>query len=300
MATGDQAAERFIVRVPDGRAVEVLTAGPAGGLAFVYHTGTPSGLVAFAPMIEAATAQGLRSVYYSRPGYGNSDPQPGRRVADAAADVAAILDHLGVGQFVTAGSSGGGPHALATAALLPGRCLAAASLAGVAPYPAEGLDWFAGMAPENVAEFGAALDGETALTAFLHAPADALTVVTGDQVAAELGSLASAADRAALTGQFADHLAEAFRAAVSTGIAGWRDDDLAFTTAWGFSLDDVTVPLSIWQGDEDAMVPSGHGEWLAHQLPRARAHLLRGEGHLTLTLHRIADVLAELVGLAGL
>jgi pimeloyl-ACP methyl ester carboxylesterase len=299
MATGDHAAERFIVRVPDGRAVEVLTAGPDSGPAFVFHTGSPHGLVAFAPMIEAAMSLGLRSVYYSRPGYGNSDPQPGRRVADAAADVAAILDHLRVEHFVTAGWSGGGPHALAAAALLPGRCLAAASLAGVAPYPAEGLDWMAGMAQENLAEFGAALQGEAALSSFLNDAAAALSAVTGEQVAEELGGLASAADRAVLTGEFADYLAEAFRAAVSTGIAGWRDDDLAFTTDWGFSLGDITVPLAIWQGDADAMVHFGHGQWLTRQLPRASAHLMPGEGHLTLIAHRITDVLAELVSLAG-
>ena len=293
------ATDRLVVRVADGRSVEVLTAGPQDGLPLVFHSGTPGGLVALAPLIEAAAARNLRSVCYSRPGYGISDPQPGRRVADAASDVADVLNRLGATSFVTAGWSGGGPHALATAALLADRCLAAATIAGVAPYPAQGLDWLAGMAQENVAEFGAAMAGEQPLTAFLDAAADENAKVTAEQVAEVLGGLASEADRAALTGDFAEYMAQSTRSALSGGIAGWRDDDLAFVRDWGFSLDQVRVPLSIWQGDQDAMVPFRHGEWLSRQLPHARVHLLPGEGHLTLVQARIGDILDELVRLAG-
>jgi pimeloyl-ACP methyl ester carboxylesterase len=293
------AADRFLVEVAGGRSVEVLTAGPPDGLPLVFHTGTPAGLVGFAPLIEAAAARNLRTICYSRPGYGRSDPQPGRRVADAAGDVARVLDRIGAADFVTAGWSGGGPHALATAALLGDRCLAAATIAGVAPYPARGLDWLAGMAAENVAEFGAAMDGEQALTASLEAEAGTLADITAEQVAEALSGLASGADRAVLTGEFAQYLAESNRAALSSGIAGWRDDDLAFVRDWGFRPDQVRVPLSIWQGDRDAMVPFRHGEWLAGQLPHARAHLLAGEGHLTLVQTRIDDIFGELVQQAG-
>ena len=296
MTTG---ADRFAVEVADGRSVEVLVAGPQDGLPLVFHTGTPGGLVSFAPLTEAASAQNLRTVGYARPGYGSSDPQPGRRVADAASDVARVLDRLGATTFITAGWSGGGPHALATAALLADRCLAAATIAGVAPYPANGLDWLAGMAEENIAEFGAAMDSEQSLSAFLEKEAEEMTGITAEQVAESLGGLTPPADRAALTGEFAHYLAESTRAALSSGIAGWRDDDLAFVRDWGFSLDQVRVPLSVWQGDQDAMVPFGHGEWLAGQLPHARVHLLPGEGHLTLVQARIGDILGELAQQAG-
>ncbi len=291
--------DRFAVEVAGGRTVEVLTAGPPDGLELVFHTGTPGGLAEFAPLVDAASARNLRTICYARPGYGASGPQPGRRVADAAGDVERVLDRLGATNFVTAGWSGGGPHALATAALLADRCLAAATIAGVAPYPAPGLDWLAGMAAENVAEFGAAMDGERALTALLDAEAGAMAAVTAEQISDQLGGLASAADRAALTGEFAQYLAESTRAALSSGIAGWRDDDLAFVRDWGFGLEQVRVPLSVWQGDQDAMVPFRHGEWLAGQLPRARAHLLPGEGHLTLVQARIGDILDELAQLSG-
>jgi len=293
-------SEVFMVEATAGRAVAVLAAGPPDGLPLLFHSGTPAGLVAFAPMIEAAAERGMRLVMYSRPGYGGSDPQPGRQVADAAGDVAAILDHLGAQSFVTAGWSGGGPHALASAALLPGRCLAAATIAGVAPYPADGLDWLAGMAQENVDEFHAACDGEAAVTPLLLSAAETIADVTAEQVAKAMGGLVTAADRAALTGEYAAFTAESLRSALRSGIAGWRDDDLAFVRDWGFSLDRLdAVPVSIWQGGQDAMVPFAHGQWLADRIPGARAHLLPGEGHLTIGVSRFGDILDELGRLAG-
>src|SRR6266852_1854303 len=182
-------AERLTVPAADGRTLDVLTHGPADGLAFVFHSGTPAGLVTYGPMTETAAALGLRTVLYSRPGYGASTRYPGRLVADAAADVTAILDRLGAGSFVTAGWSGGGPHTLACAALLPGRCLAAASMAGVAPYGAEGLDWMGGMGEENLAEFRAALAGEQPLSEFLTEASGELATITGPDVAKSMGDL---------------------------------------------------------------------------------------------------------------
>jgi pimeloyl-ACP methyl ester carboxylesterase len=290
-------AQRLTVPAADGRQLAVLAAGPAGALPLLFHTGTPAGLVEQPVLAAAAADRGLRMIVYSRPGYGDSTPQPGRSVADAAADCAAILDALGLDSFVTAGWSGGGPHALACAALLGDRCKAAATIAGVAPRGADGLDWLAGMAEENVAEFGAALAGEQELTGVLEAVAAALSDVTAAEVAESLGGLLSAADVAALTGEFAGHLAASLRASVSAGIAGWRDDDLAFARDWGFRLDDLGVlaPVSVWQGDPDMMVPVSHGRWLASRITGAAVHLLPGDGHLTLIANRFGEILDELV-----
>jgi pimeloyl-ACP methyl ester carboxylesterase len=297
--TGGISETRMTVPAAGGRQLEVLAAGPADGLPLVFHNGTPGGLVAFGPMTAAAAERGLRTVMYARPGYGASTPQPGRQVAAAAGDVAAVLDALGAGQFVSAGWSGGGPHALATAALLPQRCLGAATIAGIAPYDAAGLDWLAGMAGENVAEFGAATAGEAELTAFLTAAAGELRDVTGEQMSAGLGDLASAADRSVLTGEFASYLAEAFRAALASGIAGWRDDDLAFVADWGFGLG-TGAKVAVWQGDQDMMVPFGHGKWLAATLPEARVRLVPGAGHLSLAVGQFGEILDDLLSVAGL
>jgi pimeloyl-ACP methyl ester carboxylesterase len=296
-AGGTGTGTRMTVAAGRGRQLEVLTAGPEDGLPLVFHNGTPGGLVAFGPMAAAAAARGLRTVMYARPGYGASTPQPGRRVADAAGDVAAVLDALGAEQFASAGWSGGGPHALACAALLPDRCLGAASIAGVAPHAAAGLDWLGGMAGENVAEFGAAEAGEAELTALLTAAAAELRDITGEQMIAGLGELASPTDRSVLTGEFADYMAAAFRAALSSGIAGWRDDDLAFVAEWGFALG-TGAPVAVWQGDQDMMVPFGHGKWLAAQLPEARAHLVPGAGHLSLAVGQFGEILDDLLSLA--
>jgi len=285
------------LELPDGRTLEYVVGGPAGAPPLIMHHGTPNAAVLFEPLVAVAAAHGLRTVLHSRPGYAGSSPQPGRSVAAVASDVAAVLDDLGAEQFVTLGWSGGGPHALACAALLPGRCMAAASIAGVAPYKAQGADGFeflSGMGAENIEEFGAAAAGEAELTAYLQGAAADLAEVQPAQVVAALGDLLSDVDRKALTGAFADFLAASFRAAVSTGIAGWRDDDLAFLADWGFGLSGIQAPVSIWQGDEDRMVPFDHGRWLAGQLPGASVHLKPAEGHLSLLVDNADAIVAEL------
>jgi pimeloyl-ACP methyl ester carboxylesterase len=292
----------MLVDLPDGRHLDVLLAGPADGTPLVFHYGTPSGAVPYAPMVDAAARHGLRTVVYSRPGYAGSSPQPDRTVADAAADTAAVLDALGAGSFVTVGWSGGGPHALACAALLPDRCAAAASLAGVAPFEAPGLDWTAGMGLDNIEEFGAATAGEPALAAYLTEQAGVLAHIHGDDVAQALCDLISDVDGEQLTGGFAEFLAASFRRAVSSGISGWRDDDLAFVRDWGFALPDRrtgAAPVAIWQGGQDRMVPYAHGEWLVANVPGARAHLLPAEGHLSLVVGSFEEIVADLVAMAG-
>jgi pimeloyl-ACP methyl ester carboxylesterase len=277
----------------------VFVDGPESGTVLLFHNGTPTAAVRYPQVSIPAAKRGLRTVTFSRAGYATSTPQPGRSVADVASDSSAILDELRTVRFVSIGWSGGGPHALACAALMPARCMAAATIAGVAPYGAAGLDWLAGMGPENVDEFGAALEGAEALTPSLELWAAELAAVTGDQVAASLGGLVSEVDKDALTGDFAEVMAASFRRAVSTGIAGWRDDDLAFVRPWGFELSSIRVPVTVWQGDQDRMVPFAHGRWLAGTVPGARSRLLEGEGHLSL-VHHIDRILDELVEAAGL
>jgi pimeloyl-ACP methyl ester carboxylesterase len=284
-----------LLDLADGRTLEYVVAGPADGLALVLHHGTPSAALLYPELVEVAARHDLRLVMLSRPGYAGSTARPGRTVADVAADVAAVLDALGAHTFVTVGWSGGGPHALACAALLPDRCLAAATIAGVAPYRAAGLDWLAGMGEENLAEFGAAAAGEAELTAYLEADAASYATVTATDIVSALGDLLSDVDKKALAGGFADYLAASMHAALSTGIAGWRDDDLAFLADWGFPLDGFEVPVAIWQGAQDRMVPFDHGKWLAAHVAGAQAHLEPGEGHLSLLVSSFDAVVGDLL-----
>src|SRR4051812_8415873 len=122
-------ADTAAVTTPDGRTLAVHLAGDPGGRAVVVHHGTPGAGPLYVRHAEAAAARGLRLIGYDRPGYGGSDRHHGRAVADAAADVAAILDALGVQRFATLGASGGGPHALACATLLADRCAVAITVA---------------------------------------------------------------------------------------------------------------------------------------------------------------------------
>src|ERR1700691_3369808 len=293
------ATERLLVRRPDGRDIEVRTAGPADGLPLVVHEGTPMGLVLNNRLASAAGERGLRIVQAARPGYEVSAPQPGRTVADAVPDVTAVLDEIGADVFVSIGFSGGGPHSLACAALAPERCLGTASVAGFAPYHAEGLDFLAGMGPENIEEFSLAARGPDALTPFLDKEAEALRGITGEQIAAALGGLISGADAAVLTGEFAADLAKGLSGAVRNGIEGWRDDDLALVADWGFGMDALSGRAAIWQGDQDNMVPFAHGRWLAAHIPGARVHLEPGAGHVTMTVTAIDRILDELLALSG-
>jgi pimeloyl-ACP methyl ester carboxylesterase len=216
-----------------------------------------------------------------------------------ADDARQVLDSLGHDRFVTMGWSGGGPHALACAALLPERCAAAATIAGVAPYAAEGLDWLDGMAPENIEEFtlGAA-DGE-AFTEFLEREAAQYRDLSGPDLADTLGGLVSEVDKASLSGALADFMARALAHAMSAGTDGWRDDDVAFLGDWGFDLASISCQVAIWQGAQDRMVPFEHGVWLAAHVPRARPHLLPDHGHISLAVGAFDHVLEDLLALAG-
>lgn len=284
------------IALPDGRSLDLYESGAPDGEVLLYHHGTPSVGMPPAALAVAAAERGLRLLATSRPGYGSSTRHPGRDVAAAAEDAGALLDSLGVEWCRTVGWSGGGPHALACAALLPERVAAAATIGGVAPYPAEGIDWFEGMGAENVEEFGAALEGQESLVAFKERAWPELRAIAGEEVAASLGDLVDDVDRASLTRDFADWLAASMREALRLSYWGWFDDDMAFALDWGFDLSGIRVPVHVWQGGHDRMVPRAHGTWLAACIPHATLHLDPAHGHLTLVtigMDEILDTLLE-------
>jgi pimeloyl-ACP methyl ester carboxylesterase len=272
--------------------------GANDGTALVFHSGTPFPPVQWGSLDAAARDRGLRLITYARPGYSGSTRHPGRSVADAAGDTGAVLDELGIGKFMVLGHSGGGPHALACAALLPSRCEAALSLAGVAPFEADDLDWMAGMGDENVEEFTTVLKGEEILRPYLTAYAEHFSEVTAEDVEASLAGLISEVDSAALTGELAEMMARSMQRAAKDGIEGWIDDDLAFAKSWGFDLKVIRVPVGVWQGRHDRMVPFAHGEWLHSNIETSKSRLLDNEGHISLLTDRLGDIITDLVELA--
>jgi pimeloyl-ACP methyl ester carboxylesterase len=199
-----------------------------------------------------------------------------------AGDIAALADSLDAERFFTWGVSGGGPHALACAALLGDRVLAAASIASPAPYDAAGLDFLAGMGQDNVEEFGAAVIGAAALADYLAPQREQLLAASPEDLQKAMESLLPDVDLAALTGETAEFLHASMTSGLRHGFDGWLDDDLAFVAPWGFDVGSIAVPLLLMQGELDLMVPYAHGNWLAAHLPEATVRFTSGDGHVSM------------------
>ena len=250
------------------------TGGDTGGsgLPVFWLHGTPNIGLPPRPLFRP----GVRWVSYDRPGYGGSPARPGRDVASAARDVAGIADDLGLDTYAVMGHSGGGPHALACAALSPDRVIAAVSVSGLAPYPAEGLDWFAGMAPPGAASLRAAVAGRAAKE---HHEA---VTPPGDPGF-------TAADHAALAGEWA-WFDEVVAPALAGGPGALIDDDLAYVAPWGFDPADIAVPVLLLHGAADRLVPAAHSVWLAGRCPGAELRLTPDDGHISVLRHGAAAV----------
>ena len=282
------------VRTPDGRTLHVIEGGDPDGLPVVVHHGTPGCALQYEPHAADATERGIRLITYDRPGYGGSNPHEGRSVADAAADLAVIADALGVGRLGTYGGSGGGPHTLACAALVPDRVVGAVAVASVAPFPAVGLDWLAGMGQGNVDEFGAAQESREALERFTERERGELLAADPAAMVEAIRTLVSPVDADALTGELGEYMLGSIRAGIGESVEGWVEDDLAFLAPWGFDLEGITVPVALWHGEQDLFVPIAHGRWLAERLSGAEVHIEPEHGHLSLVAC-VPDVHAWLV-----
>ena len=258
------------LELDDGRTLHAYDAGAgdAGGrLAVFWHYGSPNIGAPPKPLFPAAARLGIRWVSYDRPGYGGSTPHPDRAVASAAADASAVADALGIGRFAVVGHSGGGSHALACAALLRERVLGAVVVAGMAPFGAEGLDWFEGFGPAGAAELRAAVAGRAALEKHLAESDDGLEFTPEDE--------------AALAGEWS-WLIDVVRAALAGGMGGFIDDDLAGVDVWGFDPAEVAAPALFVHGGRDRVVPAAHGEWLARRCPSAELWLSPEDGHISI------------------
>ncbi len=288
------------VTTPDGRALTLHEGGDPAGFPVLFISGTPGSSTLEGAHVRDAEERGIRLVSYARPGYAASTRRKDRTVADCAADIAAVCDTLGIERLCVWGISGGGPHALAAAALLPDRVAAVASLAAVAPYEAEGLDWLDGMGEQNIEEFHVMFEGEEAHRAAAGRQREELFAATADQLVELWQTLLGPADREVATGEFAAGLLEHMRAGLEPGVDGWLDDDRAFAAPWGFDLGAIRVPVLLWHGEQDKFVPFAHGVWLAERIPGVDARLTAEDGHLTLFQRRIPEVHAWLLERATL
>jgi len=257
------------VDLGDGTTLHVYDTGGTGPVV-VWHHGTPNIGAPPSPLFPAAERLGLRWVSYDRPGYGGSSPRPGRDVASAASDVEKVADALGIERFAVYGHSGGGPHALACAALLPERVSAMVGVASIAPY-SDSWDWFAGMSAAGVGSLTAALAGREEKERH-------------EATAEYDAEMFTPSDHAALADDW-KWLLDVVGPALEGGPGALIDDDLAYVAPWGFQPSDVKAPVLLLHGGADRIAPVGHGEWLARQCPTAEVRVFPEDGHISVLRH---------------
>jgi pimeloyl-ACP methyl ester carboxylesterase len=272
-----------------GRELCVELAGEPDGKPILVHAGEPMSRLLYGGWIADAEQKGIRLIGYDRPGYGGSTAYPGHTVASGAQDVRAIAEALGHGRLGIWGISGGGPYALACAALLPDLAVAVGAVASLAPYGIEGFDYFAGMGELNVEGTKLFFSDPEAERRDLREGREEILAATPEQFAEQMEGLLSPVDAEALTGDLARWLTETHKVAVSPGDQGWWDDGAAHLASWGFDLRDIRVPVKIWHGRQDRMVPVQHGQWLAANVPGAEADISDRDGHLTM-IGRIGEI----------
>lgn len=283
-----------LIELSDGRTLEVATVGSPSGATVYFHHGTP-GTTRTVKSLEGLLEHGdFYLVTASRPGYGQSSRRPDRSIASVIDDVSSALAHLGRDEYVALGWSGGGPHALASAAL-DEHCRAAVTLASVAPADVD-FDWTAGMGPENVEEFALAKQGGPAYEEYMAATGDVLGGATTDTIIDVMAGLLSQPDRDVLANDAArELLVDATRHAFVNGWRGYFDDNVATITPWGFDVGDITIPVHLFYGDDDLMVPSAHGKWLSAHVPGATTTNDPFEGHLSIFMNHLDEVAAALL-----
>jgi pimeloyl-ACP methyl ester carboxylesterase len=278
------------VTAPDGRTIAVQEGGAPNGRPVLVHGGTPNSRLLEPRDVALAERQDVRLISYDRPGYGGSTRRPGRTVADCADDVRTIAAALGLERLAVWGISGGGPHALACAALLGDLVPAVAVLASPAPYGAPGLDFWEGMGELNVEDYKLMLEDPGAARAKTERDREELLATGPRELAEMLRTLLTPVDAAALDDELAEFLVRSIQDGLAPGADGWWDDGAADIVDWGFEIEAITTPVLLRHGREDRFVPFGHGEWLAGRIPGVTAILTDDDGHLTLTRRHLASV----------
>jgi pimeloyl-ACP methyl ester carboxylesterase len=251
------------LRLADGRDLRIHDTGD-GDTTLVWHHGTPQTGALYEPLLGLARERGIRLVSYARPGYGGSTPQPGRAVGSAGPDVAQVADVLCVDRFAVMGSSSGGSHALACAALLPDRVTGVACFAAIAPFTGDD-SWFAGMADDSALR--AAVAGREAR--MRHAEQSEFDPATF-----------TATDFDALSGTWEAMGLDA-GTAERAGPDGEVDDDIALVTPWHADLAAVEAPVLLVQGEQDRVAPRTHATQLTRELPQSELWFRPDDGHIS-------------------
>lgn len=289
------------VTVADDRVVTFLDGGDPSGFPVLGLHGTPGCRLSRWPDDTLYASCGVRYITTDRAGYGQSSRHVGRSVADEAADVLAVADALGLARFAVVGGSGGGPHALACAALLGNRVTRVACQSSLAPLGPGGLareEWLEGMTPVIARELSWAESGTDALVAGMTKQQRTMELALDGDAGSMLGEGLSESDQAFLRRpEVVDAFSRIISEQAAHGIWGSVDDTLAFVRPWGFPLSDIAIPVKVTHGALDYSAPLRHGQWLAGRIPGAVLEISRTGGHMPEEPElEIADTMRWLIG----
>jgi len=282
------------MRLRDGRRLAYSELGDPDGLPIFHQHGMPGSRLEHEAEPEFYRSMGVRVITPDRPGYGLSDPHPHRPLLDWPSDMVELADSLGITRFGITGLSGGGIYALACAAAIPERLTDVIVTGCPAPTQREGAlagmrlmtragVWFGSRAPWL-------LDGAAAVVSRLahRFPHFFVQQANRDKPPADVRWLSMPSVREGA----ADNLREALRA----GPWGYVEDIRTLARPWGFALEDIRVPVQLWHGDEDTVIPLHHGQYLASVIPGATLRICQGEAHMLMWNH-LGEILMAAAGM---
>jgi pimeloyl-ACP methyl ester carboxylesterase len=281
-----------VVKTPDGRDLLVESAGDPMGRTLLFFNGTPTSRKLFPEMVAEANARGAHLICYNRPGYGGSTPKPGRTVADSVNDVIAVTNYFGIERMAVWGISGGGPHTIAAATLLPDLVCAAATFASLAPFASSNFDYFKGMPEKKQKERTLYFSDPVEFQRHLHRSREDIMNSTEEILDRKLRVMPP---KARVSKAFYAFSYETMRVAVQEGIEGYWEDYQAFFSEWDFDFLANTTPIQIWHGRRDLDVPYQHSEWLARAIPKSELHLTEDDGHFSILENHRVEVMEWLL-----
>jgi pimeloyl-ACP methyl ester carboxylesterase len=269
------------VRLADGRTLAYAEYGDARGAPVLFFHGLPSSRLMH-PDAEVSRTLGVRVIVPDRPGFGRSDPKPGRRLLDWPDDVKELCDALGIAELALVGPSGGGPFVAACAARLPSRVRHAAIVGGSGPLDApHALD---GAALERRVGYWLARHAPPLLRLAIRSrpnpnrdPEGFFRSYTRHNPPSDQALLAEPAVRAMFL--------SSYREGTRQGTEAFAHEVELVARPWGFSLGDIAVPTTLWHGTADTSTPVTMARALAAAIPGAELRLLQGEGHLVFLSH---------------
>jgi pimeloyl-ACP methyl ester carboxylesterase len=280
------------LRLADGRTLACLELGDPSGAPVLYFHGFPGSRLEARVAATAAARLGVRLLSVDRPGFGQSTFHPGRRIGSWAADIGALADQLALERFSIMGVSGGAPYALACAARLAHRLVRVALVCPLGPLDVAGGK--AGMLAQDRLMLVLAAHAAPLARGVVHMLARWMRRDADRYVRFMIAGMVSPDRDLFADPGYRSLVQESTAEALRQGGQGAACELTLIARPWDFRLQDVSIPVSLWQGLADQILPAAMARRLAAALPACNPRYFPGEGHLSLVVRHIGEVLAEL------